>query len=54
MKVGLPHRIGCAVKVCKPPAGAVFKRHGSKHSDKDAAKTRNGFLYILRQQHLLI
>ena len=35
-------RIRHAVEVCKPPEGAVFKRHGAKRSGKRYRKTVSG------------
>lgn len=36
------HRTGCADIVCKPPGGAVFKRHGAERSGIDAVETVSG------------
>jgi hypothetical protein len=34
-------RIHCAVRVCKPPGGAVFKRHGVERSGKRSRLKRD-------------
>jgi hypothetical protein len=40
MVVGLPQTL--AVGVCKPPEGAVFKRHGTERSGKRLCLTESG------------
>ena len=43
MVVGLPHPASCGTDgVCKPPEGAVFKRHGAERSGKKVSVKASG------------